>query len=167
MKMILSIFLLLATSAWADEAKVAAPAAVTPSVIGDKATAGWDATTQESAVTDDQKKVLKKGKPTTMTGEIVDVSCYLQLGKKGEKHIDCGRKCILAGQPFGILDRGKHLVLIMPEEHHPRRDGQVSLRETFAELVGKTVTVSGMLSRLEGNDALFVKAAPYTPKKAQ
>ena len=48
------------------------------------------------------KKVLESGKVATVTGEVVDVSCYLQLGKRGEAHVPCGTKCITNGQPIGI-----------------------------------------------------------------
>lgn len=133
--------------------------------IGSKDSANWDATTTEAAATPEQKKMLARGKVETITGEVVDVSCYLQLGKRGSAHMDCGKKCILNGQPIGIVDEHDKLTLIIPEEHHPRRDGTVSLREKFAELMGKTVTVTGISSRMKGDRALFVKAAPLTPKK--
>ena len=32
--------------------------------------------------------------PITRVGEIVDFSCYIQLGKHGEKHRSCGQKCV-------------------------------------------------------------------------
>ena len=32
--------------------------------------------------------------PITRVGEIVDFSCYIQLGKHGEKHRACGQKCV-------------------------------------------------------------------------
>src|SRR5947208_3599228 len=45
----------------------------------------WSNTTKGAAV--DNKPVA--GKQTTLTGEIVDLSCYLQLGKHGDKHSSC------------------------------------------------------------------------------
>ncbi len=119
----------------------------------------WTATTIEAANNPTAQDYLKKATPATITGEVVDVSCYLQLGKRGEKHIDCGTKCVKNGQPFGIVDANNKLTIIFAEEHHPRRDGQVSLRDTFAALMGKTITVSGMLTETNGNAALYVAAS--------
>jgi hypothetical protein len=68
------------------------------------------------------------------------------------------------GQPFGIVDANNKLYMLFAEEHHPRRDGKVSLRETFASLMAKTVTVTGMLSEINGNTAIFIQAEPYTPQ---
>ena len=42
-------------------------------------------------------------RPITQVGEIVDFSCYIQLGKHGEKHRSCGQKCVANGQPIGLL----------------------------------------------------------------
>ena len=39
----------------------------------------------------------------TVVGEIIDLSCYLQVGKHGDKHRDCGQKCVRNGQPVGLL----------------------------------------------------------------
>ena len=126
--------------------------------FGSKESAKWTSTTHESATNDAQKKWLANGKPETITGEVVDVSCYMQLGKTGEKHIDCGSKCARAGQPIGVLTAQKELYLVMPEEHHPRRDGQISLKDAFAEQMGKQVKVTGMVQRNEQGKSIFVSA---------
>jgi len=76
-----------------------------PVKIGNIQSAKWSKTTIEAATTDQQKAWLAKGKPETVTGEVVDISCYMQLGKTGEKHIDCGGKCVRHGQAAGILTK--------------------------------------------------------------
>src|SRR5437870_1746035 len=58
--------------------------------LGDKPAEAWTATTVAAGV---DKKPLT-GKTVTMTGEIVDLSCYLQLGKHGDKHKSCGTNCL-------------------------------------------------------------------------
>jgi len=126
--------------------------------LGNPATAKWSATTIEAASAEANKKVLATGKKVTVTGEVVDVSCYLQLGKRGEAHVPCGTKCITNGQPIGIVDRAGNLYLVMAEEHHPRRDGQVELKTTFLPLLAKTVTVNGVMTQARGYRALFVRA---------
>jgi hypothetical protein len=128
-------------------------------VLGKPESAKWTATTWEAATAEANKKVLESGKPATITGEVVDVSCYLQLGKRGEAHIACGSKCIANGQPIGIVDAEEKLTIVMAEEHHPRRDGQVELKTVLGPLLAKQVTLSGMLTEMRGYRALFVPAA--------
>src|SRR2546428_856377 len=92
--------------AQADAPKpVSTPASIQ---IGRADSAGWTATTYEAASGEANKKVLASGRVATITGEVVDVSCYLQLGKRGEAHIPCGSKCIEHGQPIGLLDSDAH-----------------------------------------------------------
>lgn len=129
-------------------------------VVSSPAEAQWSSTTQESASTSNQRQVLFQARKKTITGEVVDVSCFLQLGKRGEAHISCGQKCVRNGQPIGVLtDQGK-LYLIIPEEHHPRRDGKVTIKERFAELMGKRVQISGMVTSHDNYRALFVRTLP-------
>lgn len=129
-----------------------------PVVVGSAGSARWTPTTLEAATAEANKKVLAGGRPQTVTGEVVDVSCWLQLGKRGEAHIPCGSKCIANGQPIGILGKDEKLHLLFAEEHHPRRDGQTEIRKVFAPLLAKTVTVTGMATEVHGYDALFVNA---------
>ena len=134
-------------------------AAAAPVVLGRAETAKWTPTTYEAATAEANKKVLESGKVATVTGEVVDVSCYLQLGKRGEAHIACGSKCIANGQPIGIVDAEGLLTIVMAEEHHPRRDGQVELKSVLGPLLAKTVTLTGMMTEMKGYRALFVQAA--------
>ncbi len=131
------------------------PEPISPAPLGSPA--GWSATTLEAATGDDNKKALAKGKAATFTGEVIDYSCYLQMGKSGEKHRECGRKCILAGQPAGLLLANGAIVLLMAEEHHPRRDGQVSLKEFLAAHAGQQVIATGMMRENRSVRALFVQ----------
>ena len=123
----------------------------------------WTATTWESASTPQHRKTLERAEVRTITGEVVDVSCFLQLGKRGEAHVSCGQKCIRNGQPIGILTDEGQLYLVMPEEHHPRRDGQVSLKDRFAELMAKRVQVSGMVTKYKDYRAIFVRTLRKEP----
>ncbi|MCI0379956.1 MAG: hypothetical protein L0215_20435, partial [Gemmataceae bacterium] len=59
----------------------------------------WSVTTVASSI--DGKPV--KGKAMSVVGEILDLSCYLQVGKHGDKHRECGQKCVENGQPVGLL----------------------------------------------------------------
>lgn len=127
--------------------------------IGKKETAKWtDTTVAAATTTPEQKAVLKSGKVTTVTGELVDVSCYLQLGKRGDKHIPCGSECLKNGQPFGVLTPSKTLYIVMAEEHDPRRKGEADLRDALIPLLAKQVKVTGMHTMSNGYHAIYVQA---------
>ena len=126
---------------------------------GQTPTPAWSATTREAAATDANKKALAEGRPLTITGEVVDVSCYTQMGKRGEAHKKCGAMCVRNGEPVGIVTADNTLYLLLPEAHHPRRDAkasQASLAEEYAEKMGTTVTVSGMATEHGGIHTLFI-----------
>lgn len=127
-------------------------------VVGAMPTTTWSGTTVESAVPNqDGVKVPRKGQVVTRTGEIIDVSCYLQLGKHGEAHRDCGVKCAKEGNPIGLLTADGSVYLLMAEEHHPRRDGEVGgLRKKLIEHMAEIVKVTGSETELNGQKALFV-----------
>jgi hypothetical protein len=120
--------------------------------LGQKPDQPWTQTTTAAGV--DGKP--QPGKPVTVVGEIVDFSCYLQVGKHGEKHRACGQKCVNNGQPIGLLTKSGSLYMLMPEEHDPRRDGGVDLRPAAAEHMGHIVTVNGTQASHMGYSAIFV-----------
>jgi hypothetical protein len=113
----------------------------------------WTVTTVTSSI---EGKVLK-GKPVTMVGEVIDFSCYLQVGKHGDKHKECGQKCARNGQPIGLLAKDGEIFLLIDEEHDPRRDGQTKLRTALIDHMAQVVTVNGTLSTVEGQKAIFVQ----------
>lgn len=118
----------------------------------------WSATTLEAAATEANKAVLKSGKPLAVTGEVVDLSCYIQLGKRGEGHKACGAKCVINGAPVGIVTKENKVYMLVAEQHHPRRDGQLGFAKEYAEKMGTTITVNGMLSKYGGIPTIFVEA---------
>ncbi|MBI3470376.1 MAG: hypothetical protein HY013_03360 [Candidatus Solibacter usitatus] len=120
--------------------------------LGQKTGNPWSATTVGAAV---------DGKPNsaqtaTLVGEILDFSCYLQVGKHGEKHRACGQKCFTAGQPIGLLTEDGNLYMLMEEEHDPRRDGLTEFRKAAIEHAAHIMEVTGTLSSHAGYKALYV-----------
>ncbi|MBI2686697.1 MAG: hypothetical protein HYX27_10305 [Acidobacteria bacterium] len=100
----------------------------------------------------------RAGKETTVVGELVEFSCYLQLGKHGEKHRACGQKCVASGQPVGLLTADGSLYMLMEEEHDPRRDGATSdFRKTAADHMAHVMEVTGTLASLGGYRAIYVQ----------
>ena len=120
--------------------------------LGEKPAQPWSTTTVEASV--DGKP--NAGKVETVVGEIVDYSCYLQVGKHGDKHRDCAQKCFRNGMPIGLLTKEGGLYLLMEEEHHPRRDGNTNFRDAAIEHAGHIMEVTGTASTVSGQRALYV-----------
>jgi hypothetical protein len=74
---------------------------------------------------------------TEMTGEVVDMMCYVDHNALGAKHADCGEKCIKNGGPVGIVSDGKAYLVV--GAHKPMND-------ELAPLAGKTVTLKGKMA---------------------
>lgn len=122
--------------------------------MGEKTPEAWSGTTMGASV--DGKP--QPGKVATLVGEIVDFSCYLQVGKHGEKHRACGQKCLNNGQPVGLLTEDGSLYMLMDEEHDPRRDGQTTdFRKAAAEHTAHIMEVTGTLTSHAGYSALYVQ----------
>jgi len=121
--------------------------------IGSKPDQAWTTTSVAAGV--DSKPQM--GKIITRVGEIVDFSCYLQLGKHGEKHRACGQKCIQNGQAIGLLTQDGTLYMLMPEEHDPRRDGGVDAKASAADHMGHIVEVMGTEASVGGYHGIYVQ----------
>jgi len=77
-----------------------------------------------------------------VTGEVVDMMCYVDHNAVGEKHgQSCGTKCIKNGGPVGIVSEGKAYLVV--GEHKP-------INDQLAEYCGKTITVKGKLAERGG-----------------
>ncbi len=121
--------------------------------LGEKPAQPWSATTIGASV---------DGKPNagtikTVTGEIIDFSCYLEVGKHGEKHRGCAQGCFKAGQPIGLLTQDGNIYMLMEEEHDPRRDGMGTFREAAIDHAGHIMEVTGTASTVRGFNALYVQ----------
>jgi len=78
----------------------------------------------------------------SVTGEVVDLMCYLDHGAKGDKHAGCAEKCIKSGGPVGLLTKDDQLYLVIGD-HQPMND-------QLAAHAGKTVTLTGKLVERNG-----------------
>ncbi|MGE3804272.1 MAG: hypothetical protein AB7K24_06335 [Gemmataceae bacterium] len=121
--------------------------------LGSKPKTPWSATTVAAGV--DGKPL--PGKVVTVVGEIIDISCYLQVGKHGGKHRDCGQKCLKNGQPIGLLTKDGEVYLLMDEEHDPRRDGMTDFRKAAIDNMAYVMEVSGTYSEVAGQKAIYVR----------
>jgi hypothetical protein len=77
-----------------------------------------------------------------VTGEIVDMMCYVDHNAIGEKHgQSCGAMCIKNGGPVGIVSDGKAYLVV--GEHKP-------INDELASSCGKTITLKGKLAERGG-----------------
>src|SRR5882672_6308254 len=94
--------------------------------------------TLAQATAEHGKENLSAGAEKSVTGEIVDMMCYVDHNAVGEGHgQSCGAKCIKSGGPVGIVSDGKAYLVV--GEHKPMND-------QLAEYCGKTVTLKGKLA---------------------
>ncbi|HYL76347.1 MAG TPA: hypothetical protein VEU96_19200 [Bryobacteraceae bacterium] len=121
--------------------------------LGQKPSEPWSATTIGAAV----DKKAQPGKVVNVTGEIIDLSCYFQVGKHGEKHKPCGTKCLQQGQPIGLLTKSGAVYMLMDEEHDPRRDGLTTFRQAAIDNFAKIMEVTGTETSFGGYKAIFVQ----------
>jgi hypothetical protein len=84
-----------------------------------------------------EEKAADTAATKEITGEIVDMMCYIDHNAMGEKHAGCGEKCIKGGAPVGIVSDGKAYIVV--GAHKPMND-------ELAPLAGKTVTLKGKLA---------------------
>jgi hypothetical protein len=88
----------------------------------------------------------------TVSGEIVDLSCYLGHGAKGAAHKECAATCIANGGPMGLLtDKGVLYVLTM---NHENPDA-FNMAKKHA---GDMVKVTGSVATKNATRALEVNA---------
>ena len=88
------------------------------------------------------KEGMGTGETKKITGEVIDMACYVDHNATGDKHADCAKKCITAGLPVGLkADDGKTYLLI--GEHKP-------LNAELAEYAAKKITVEGKVASRDG-----------------
>jgi hypothetical protein len=90
---------------------------------------------------DPGKESLDASATKEVTGEIVDMMCYVDHNAMGDKHSSCAAKCIQGGGPVGIVSDGKAYLVV--GAHKPMND-------ELAAYAGKTVTLKGKMANNGG-----------------
>ena len=86
----------------------------------------------------------------TLTGEVVDLHCYVTSGAAGPDHAGCANACIGRGVTPGILaDDGRVFVLLGGRPF--------SVKDQIAGLAGEKVTLTGTPVERGGMRALQLK----------
>ena len=100
-------------------------------------------------------------KSRTLTGEIVDMGCYLGREAKGADHRSCALKCVAGGMPMGLLTADGSLYLLTM--NHENADAYNKAKE----MAGLAVEVTGPVFERDGIKALdlvsIANTKPGTP----
>ena len=91
---------------------------------------------------DGQATPMPATEAVTVTGEVLDMACYLDHGAHGEKHAECAKTCIASGLPVGLNTSDGKVYLIIGE-HKP-------LNKELAAYAAKTITLKGKLVSRDG-----------------
>ncbi len=92
---------------------------------------------------------MKKDAPKTMTvtGEIVDMGCYMGHGARGEGHKECALKCIANGMPMGLLTSdGTLYVLTMSHSDADPFNNAKKMAADMVEITGPVSARNGVKS---------------------
>ena len=110
------------------------------------------------------QKSEKKGKETTVTGEVVDVSCYLAHGKNGmgDEHKGCGEACAKNGGPLGIVTKdGKLYVSVLPDDHSAGPNAKL------IDHISHNVTATGIVRSQGGTQGIMITKVEMTKSGAK
>jgi hypothetical protein len=105
----------------------------------------------------EEKKAEAKQESTTLTGEVVDLACYMGHGVSGEKHKQCAVTCAAGGAPIGLLTEKGVVYLIMPP--HDNKDGFNKAKEW----AGTKVILTGNVYERGGIKSIEVASAKQAP----
>jgi len=85
-----------------------------------------------------------------VTGEVLDLTCYIAYNLSGPDHAKCARDCIRSGLPAGIKAQDGKVYLLTGEAGH-------SINAEVADYAAKTVTIKGRQTVRAGFAQLQVK----------
>jgi hypothetical protein len=90
------------------------------------------------------------GNGKTISGEVLDMACYMAKGAHGPDHKDCASSCIKGGSPMGILTSDGKVYLLV--ENHDKKDAYAEAKKH----AGEQVTVTGTTSEKGGLNGIVV-----------
>ena len=89
-----------------------------------------------------KKEGLASEETKKISGEVVDLVCYIDHNATGAKHAGCAQTCIASGLPVALkADDGKIYLLI--GEHIP-------INAELAQYAAKKITVEGKVASRDG-----------------
>ena len=85
-----------------------------------------------------------------VTGEVLDMTCYIAHNLSGPDHAECARVCIRNGLPVGIKTQDGRVYLLTGEPGH-------SVNAELADYAAKVVTIKGRQTVRDGFAQLQVE----------
>jgi hypothetical protein len=90
------------------------------------------------------------GQEIVVTGEVLDMTCYIAYNLSGPDHAKCARDCIRSGLPAGIKTQDGKVYLLTGEVGY-------SINAEVADYAAKTVTIKGRQTVRDGFAQLQVE----------
>lgn len=101
-----------------------------------------------------EHKAAPAGETVTLTGEVIDLSCYLDHEGKGKEHQKCAKACLLEKRiPAGLLGDDGSVVLLVADHKHEKAF------KPIPEWAAERVRVTGRKMQKGGLPALLVTGA--------
>jgi hypothetical protein len=92
-----------------------------------------------------------KGERLTVTGEVVEMWCYLEAGDRGAAKKACATVCAKAGNPIALVDdKGELYLLAGLKSHQPAQ-------ELLLDMMSERVTVTGTLVKNPTTQMLYIE----------
>jgi len=105
-------------------------------------------------------------KAVTITGEILDMGCYVSRGLRGEIHRQCAIKCLSSGVPMGLFATDS-TVYYLTQNHDRAMDptgfGAPDPYVQCRDWPAKKVAITGYVWERDGYKELEVRAAKLAP----
>ena len=89
----------------------------------------------------------------SVSGEILDLACYIGRGAKGPAHARCAQTCADHGMPLGVLTEDDKVYLLYPKH------GKEGAFEEVKKLAGHDATLTGKLHEKDGLLGMEVHSA--------
>ena len=88
-----------------------------------------------------------------VSGEILDMACFIARGAKGPSHARCAQTCADHGMPLGVLTEDGKIYLLYPKH------GKEEAFDAVKKLAGQKAMLTGTKAERQGLLGLEVHAA--------
>lgn len=107
----------------------------------------------------DEMNHEQSGVEKTITGQMIDMTCYFKHNAKGPDHKQCARECAQKGLPMAILSNDGKIYQIMGAGH----DELKTVNAAFLDYTEEKVVAVGQVYEKNGTNVLVISKI----KKAQ
>ena len=98
----------------------------------------------------ERRHAVAGAQEVVVTGEVLDMTCYIASNLSGPDHAKCARICIRSGEPAGIKSQDGKVYLLTGEPGH-------SVNAELAEYAAQVVTIKGKQTVRDGFAQLQVE----------